>query len=52
MSHVGFSAQSIVWFESLHCLSNRSFQASIKSKFPNVVNINCGVPQGTIIGLS
>ena len=48
MSLAGFSCQSITWFESY--LSNRRFQVSIKNKYSNVANINCGVPQGSILG--
>ena len=48
MSSVGFSFQSITWFESY--LSNRRFQVNIKNKYYNVANINCGVPQGFILG--
>ena len=48
MSLAGFSCQSITWFESY--LSNRRFQVNIKNKYSNVANINCGVPQGSILG--
>ena len=48
VSLAGFSRQSITWFES-H-LSNRRFQVNIKNKYSNVANINCGVPQGSILG--
>ena len=48
MSLAGFSCQSITWFESY--LSNRRFQVNIKNKYSNVANINCGVPQGSIVG--
>ena len=48
MSWVGFSFQSITWFELY--LSERRFQASIKNKHSNVANTNCGVPQGSILG--
>lgn len=37
MSTVGFSAQSIAWFEPY--LSNRKFQVNIKSKFSSVAYI-------------
>ena len=47
MSLAGF-CQSITWFESY--VSNRRFQVSIKNKYSNVANINCGVPQGPILG--
>ena len=48
MSLAGFSCHSITWFESY--LSNRRFQVNIKNKYSNVANINCGVPQGSILG--
>ena len=48
MSLAGFSCQSFTWFESY--LSNRRFQVNIKNKYSNVANINCGVPQGSILG--
>ena len=48
MSSTGFSSQSITWFGSY--LSNRRFQVNIKNKYSNVTNINCGVPQGSILG--
>ena len=38
MYFVGFSAQSIAWFEP--CLSNRRFQVNIKNEFSNVSYIN------------
>ena len=44
----GFSCQSITWFESY--LPNRRFQVNIKTKCSNVANINCRVPQGSILG--
>ena len=48
LSSIGFSHQSITWFGSY--LSNRRFQVSIKNKYSNVANINCGVPQGSTLG--
>ena len=48
MSSTGFSSQSITLFGSY--LSNRRFQVNIKNKYSNVANINCGVPQGSILG--
>ena len=44
----GFSCQSFTWFESY--LSDRRFQVNIKNKDSNVANINCRVPQGSILG--
>ena len=48
MSLAGFSCQSITWFESY--LSNRRFQVNIKNEYSSVANINCGVPQGSVLG--
>ena len=48
MSSVGFSFQSIAWFESY--LSNKGFQVNIKNKYSNVAKINYEVPQRSIIG--
>ena len=49
MSSVRFSFQFMTWFGSY--LSNRRFQIIIKYKYKyNVANINCGVPQGPILG--
>ena len=48
LSSIGFSPQSITWFGSY--LSNRRFQISIKNNYSSVANINCGVPQGSILG--
>ena len=48
MSLIEFSSQSITWFGSY--LSNRRFQVNVKNKYSNVANINCGVPQGSILG--
>ena len=49
MSLAGFSCQYMTWFESY--LSNRRFQVNIKNNHSNVANINCRVPQGSILGL-
>ena len=48
MTLAGFSCQSITCFESY--LSNRRFQVNIKNNYSNVANINCGLPQGSILG--
>ena len=48
-SSVGFSAQSIVWFECY--FSSRSFQVSIKNKFSNVARINWEIPHQSIFGI-
>ena len=48
MASLGFSNHSIKWFQSY--LSNRSFQVSIKNKYSSTAKIECGVPQGSMLG--
>ena len=48
MSAVRFSDCSINWFQSY--LSNRSFRVNAQGKYSCVAKIDCGVPQGSIIG--
>ena len=48
MSSIGFSFHSVTWFGSY--LSNGRFQVNIRNKYSNVANINCGVPQGSMLG--
>ena len=48
MEHMGFSKQSIKWFRSY--LSERTFIVSIEKSFSSEGNLNCGVPQGSILG--
>ena len=48
MASLGFSNHSIKWFRSY--LSDRSFRVNIKSKYSSTAKIECGVPQGSILG--
>ena len=48
MSFLGFSTQSSKWFESY--LSNRTFRVNIENSFSDTADLNCGVPQGSILG--
>ena len=47
MSALRFSDHSI-WFQS-H-LSNRSFRVNVQGKYSCIAKIDCGVPQGSIVG--
>lgn len=48
MIHLGFSTQVVNWFNSY--LSNRIFHISIDNALSDSANLNCGVPQGSILG--
>ena len=48
MASLGFSNHSIKWFPSY--LSGRRFQVNIKNKYSSTTKIECGVPQGFILG--
>ena len=43
-----FSNRSINWFQSY--LSNRSFREYVQGKYSCIVEIDCGVTQGSILG--
>ena len=45
---LGFSNHSIKWLQSY--LSGRRFRVNIKSKYSSTAKIECGVPQGSILG--
>ena len=48
MKCIGFSDKTIKWFHSY--LTNRAFFVSLGTVFSEVGTINCGVPQGSILG--
>ena len=48
MVHLQFSAQSIRWFISY--LTNRTFLVHVEKRFSNPGKLECGVPQGSILG--
>ena len=48
MASLGFSNHSIKWFQSY--LSDRSFRVNIKNKYSSTAKIECGVPQGSVLG--
>ena len=48
MASLGFSNHSIKWFQSY--LSGRRFRVNIKNKYSSTAKIECGVPQGSILG--
>ena len=45
---MGFSKQTILWYKSY--LENRTFRVNIENDYSNLGNLNCGVPQGSILG--
>ena len=45
---MGFSDYAISWFKSY--LSNRSFIVNVENDYSDPGDLNCGVPQGSILG--
>ena len=45
---LNFSDDTILWFKSY--LSNRTFLVNVESTFSDPGDLNCGVPQGSILG--
>ena len=48
MASLGFSNHSIKWFQSY--LSGRRFREKFKNKYSSTAKIECGAPQGSILG--
>ena len=48
MASLGLSNHSIKWFQSY--LSDRRFRVNIKNKYSSTAKIECGLPQGSILG--
>ena len=48
MEYIGFKESVIKWFQSY--LSNRNSFLTLKNVFSDVGLIDCGVPQGSILG--
>ena len=48
MPYLGFSNQSIKWFQSY--ISTRKFVVNIGDKFSTSADLKCGAPQGSILG--
>ena len=45
---MGFGKSTILWYKSY--LKNRTFRVNIENDYSNLGNLNCGVPQGSILG--
>ena len=48
MKCIGFKESAIKWFQSY--LSNREFFVTLENVFSDAGLVNCGVPQGSILG--
>ncbi|MFM1566744.1 MAG: RNA-directed DNA polymerase, partial [SAR86 cluster bacterium] len=48
MRYLGFSDSAINWFRSY--LENRTFSVQVEDSFSSLGNLECGVPQGSILG--
>ena len=45
---LGFAATTVEWFTSY--LSKRTFRINVKNAYSQLADLNCGVPQGSILG--
>ena len=45
---LGFDLSTILWYKSY--LENRTFKVNIQNDYSNLGTLNCGVPQGSILG--
>ena len=48
MVHLQFSAQSIMWFRSY--LNKITFLVNVEKSFSDPGKLECGIPQGSILG--
>ena len=48
MVYIGFSKSVIHWFKSY--LQNRTFVVNVGKEYSTCGEVNCGVPQGSILG--
>ena len=48
MVHLQFSTKSILWFKSY--LTNITFLVNVEKSFSEPGKLECGVPQGSILG--
>ena len=48
LDHYGIRSNAKLWFESF--LTGRSQKVKINNEFSNIAHVNCGVPQGSILG--
>jgi hypothetical protein len=46
--YLGFSKTAILWLKSY--ISNRSFIVNVENDYSDPGDLNCGVPQGSILG--
>jgi hypothetical protein len=46
--YIVFSDSAISWFQS--CLSNRSFIVNVENDYSDPGDLNCCIPQGSILG--
>ena len=48
MSALRFSGRSVNWFQSYHSI--RRFRVNVQGRYSCIAKIDCGVPQGSILG--